>query len=73
MDLKNSDELIFSIDLLTKKEGYNYETYISNIKENKSALIVKVADTLSNLEQSIKDCNLKFILKYNNQLKLLTN
>ena len=73
MDLKNSDELIFSIDLLTKKEGYNYETYISNIKENKPALIVKVADTLSNLEQSIKDCNLKFILKYNNQLKLLTN
>ena len=73
MDLKHSDELIFSIDLLTKKEGYNYETYISNIKENKPALIVKVADTLSNLEQSIKDCNLKFILKYNNQLKLLTN
>lgn len=70
-DIGLSESIIDAINLLTKTKNYNYVTYIENIKQNKLAKIVKIADTLSNLEFSIKDCNYNFIKKYNKQLQLL--
>lgn len=71
INLGLSKNEINAIKLVTKKEGQDYFDYINEINLNTFARIVKIADTLSNLETSISDCNYKFILKYNNQLKLL--
>lgn len=71
IELGLAEDEINAIQLVTKKEGQNYLDYINEINLNTFARVVKIADTLSNLETSISDCNYKFILKYNNQLKLL--
>lgn len=68
-----NNEIVEAVKLLTKqKENFDYNLYIENIKTNNLARIVKIADTLSNLECSIIDCNIRLIKKYNKQLSLLT-
>jgi (p)ppGpp synthase/HD superfamily hydrolase len=59
-DLGLSDSSIETISLLTKTE-FNKETYLENIKTNKMSRIVKIADTMHNLSESINSCNYKFI------------
>src|SRR5690606_4009556 len=39
-----SEEKLIAVDLLTKKEGYDYDKYIQNIKDNPIARKVKIAD-----------------------------
>lgn len=42
-----------SVLLLTKQNGYIMEEYISNIKKNEIARIVKIADRIHNLQEAI--------------------
>lgn len=52
--LKLTDQKIAdSVLLLTKQNGYIMEDYISNIKKNEIARIVKIADRIHNLQESI--------------------
>jgi (p)ppGpp synthase/HD superfamily hydrolase len=54
-DLTNlgfSNEVVFAVDCLTKKENENYETYIKKIKFNPLAACVKIADLRDNMNLS---------------------
>lgn len=75
------DELVYcigksnaeAVKLLSKNYcvPYSYEKYINLIKTNELALIVKKADTLCNLEESVKINDIKRIKKYTKQLVML--
>ena len=43
-------EVLESVKLMTKKQGYDMSEYISNIKQNPIAFAVKAADRLHNLQ-----------------------
>lgn len=62
-----------SVKLLSKNYcvPYSYEKYIHLIKTDKKALIVKKADTLCNLTESVKLNDIKRIKKYTKQLEML--
>ena len=60
-----------AVDTLTKKEGVSYDWYISSVKSQRVARIVKIADTKANLRQSILDNDKNRIVKYAKQLMLL--
>ena len=47
------DGVLEAVKLLTKKDGYVMEEYISAIKENKMASVVKCADRLHNLRNAV--------------------
>jgi (p)ppGpp synthase/HD superfamily hydrolase len=44
-----SDNIIKTVDILTKKDGINYLDYILKVKENSIAKIIKLADIRHNL------------------------
>ena len=46
------DEIVDAIDLLTHREGDAYVTYLSRIKNNEIARIVKLADLENNMDLS---------------------
>lgn len=73
-DLENyfSDEIGYQVMMLSKYGIEDYQTYIDIIKKNPIAKLVKMADTLSNLEASILSGEMKRINKYSKQLALLT-
>lgn len=48
-----------------------YEEYITEVKNDPVALLIKICDTESNLAASITDGNQKRIEKYTKQLKML--
>lgn len=62
--------LVDVVQLLTKTEGVPYDTYISNIKQNKIATNVKIADMLSNLSDTP---SIAQIQRYAKALLVLTN
>lgn len=66
------DEVGYQVLILSKNEPYPYDVYISLIKKEGVAKLVKIADTLSNLEASILSGEMKRINKYSKQLALLT-
>lgn len=66
-----SERVVSSIRLLTKVDGEKHEEYINNIKNDKLALLVKKADTLFNLTESVKVDNRKRVKKYTEQLSEL--
>jgi (p)ppGpp synthase/HD superfamily hydrolase len=70
------DEITMTCYLLNKNNclprKYDYIIYIDKIKVDNSARLVKMADTLANLEASILSGELKRINKYSKQLALLT-
>ena len=45
-----SEEILTAVKLLTKQKGYDMQEYISAIKNNQMAFVVKVADRLHNLQ-----------------------
>lgn len=57
--------------LLTKNQYVPYQEYI-HLMRNSSAAIVKVADTMCNLEASLYSGEIKRVNKYAKQLALLT-
>lgn len=48
-----NEQVLRAVKLLTKQKGYDMATYISDIKANDIALIVKTADRLHNLQCAI--------------------
>ena len=51
LDLKKegfSKNIIEAVDILTKKKGQDYQTYLNSVKENKLARVVKLADLRHN-------------------------
>lgn len=65
-------DVVYAVGLVSKdKEGYNYEEYLKKISENTLAFQVKVTGTYSNLTSSMKEDNVKRVIKYSNQLKKL--
>jgi (p)ppGpp synthase/HD superfamily hydrolase len=64
------DDVIDAVELLTKKDGVDYETYIQRIKQNEMARVVKIADMLHNLSENP---TVKQIRKYSKALLILTD
>lgn len=47
-----SDDLVFALDCITKKENETYEKYMNRVKLSKYSHFVKLADSKSNLKES---------------------
>lgn len=43
-----SEEVLKAVDVITKKKGQDYQTYLNTVKENKLARVVKLADLRHN-------------------------
>ena len=43
-----SEEVLKAVDVITKKKGQDYQTYLNFVKENKLARVVKLADLRHN-------------------------
>ena len=43
-----SEEVLKAVDIITKKRGQDYQTYLNSVKENKLARVVKLADLRHN-------------------------
>lgn len=67
------EDVAYAVELLTKFPDYEYNAYISDIKNNDMAHTVKIADTKANLTQSVLDNDKGRIVKYAKQLVLLEN
>jgi len=65
-------EVAYQVLLLSKLGSISYNLYIAYIKDSPVAKLVKMADTLCNLEASLLSGELKRINKYSKQLALLT-
>ena len=63
-----SKELVEAIDAISKREGETKGEYLVRCSFNKVAWRVKVADTLSNLTESVKEGNIRRINLYSKQL-----
>lgn len=66
------DEVGYQVLMLSKTVPSSYDVYIRLIKKEKVAKLVKMADTLCNLEASLLSGELKRVNKYSKQLALLT-
>ncbi|CAM0043476.1 metal-dependent phosphohydrolase [Vibrio phage 184E37-3b] len=64
-------EVTNAVMVVSKIEGEDLYDYYDRVATNKLAFKVKVADTLSNLEQSCKESMTKRIFKYTNQIQEL--
>jgi (p)ppGpp synthase/HD superfamily hydrolase len=67
-----SSQVSVAVLHLTKLDVQSYEDYIKIVKSNPTSLLVKKADTLSNLIQSTLQGNHKRVMKYTKQLQLLS-
>lgn len=65
------DDLIEALHAITKQKYEKREEYLIRCSANKLALKVKLADTLCNLEHSVRTGEERRILKYTNQINKL--
>ncbi len=65
-------EIANAVVSVTKVKRESYDDYIHRVKNNSLGLKVKIADTLCNLEESIKIQDQRRIKRYAKQLQLLT-
>jgi (p)ppGpp synthase/HD superfamily hydrolase len=66
-----SNVVVDAVIALTKFEGKTMDTYYLEVKANRLARIVKIADTLANLQESVANMNKKRVEKYTKQLNIL--
>lgn len=64
-------EVVSAVDAITKRNKETRLDYLDRCMENEIALLVKKADTLCNLEQSVIDGDLRRIRKYTKQIGYL--
>jgi len=62
-------EMERSVEAISKKVCETRTEYLDRCVKNEYARKVKVADTLSNLEMSVKDNDLRRVRKYSKQIK----
>lgn len=67
------EEVALYVYILSKKhfDGSIKEDYLDTVKSKHIPRIVKIADTLCNLEASVESCQTKRVWKYSNQLACL--
>lgn len=65
-------EIANAVVSVTKVKRESYNDYIHRVKNNSLGLKVKIADTLCNLEESIRIKDERRIKRYSKQLQLLT-
>lgn len=65
-------EIANAVVSVTKVKRESYSDYIHRVKNNSLGLKVKIADTLCNLEESIRIQDERRIKRYAKQLQLLT-
>ena len=65
------EDVLAAVRLLTREDGVSKECYLNNIKENRLALLVKIADTLFNLKESALNGNRVRVKKYTDQHNVL--
>lgn len=69
--------VIEAVDILTKKKGQDYQSYLNLVKTNKLARTVKLADLKHNSDLSrlseVTDKDLKRYKKYQEAIKYLNN
>lgn len=63
--------LVEAIDAISKRPCETRKEYLQRCMANPYAHKVKIADTLSNLTESVKDGNVRRISKYTKQLNVL--
>lgn len=66
-----SEDVVGAVVAMSKVDGESYEDYIVKVRANPIAKLVKIADTLCNLTNSVIESNLYRIDKYAKQLVLL--
>lgn len=78
-DLRNqgfSEKVLTAIDILTKKKGQDYQTYLEIVKENELARVVKLADLRHNSDltrlSKVTSKDLKRQEKYQSAIKFLS-
>ena len=62
---------VLAVEAITKGVGEPYEEYMARVLRNKLARKVKIADTMANLQESMKERQTKRIDKYTKQLRIL--
>lgn len=72
LSFKFESGIVDAVVSVSKIKGGDYSNYIQQVKGNSLGLRVKIADTLCNLEESIKIQDQRRIKKYTKQLQLLT-
>ncbi|HEK9723753.1 TPA: GTP pyrophosphokinase, partial [Streptococcus equi subsp. equi] len=80
LDLEEYDfprSVIEAVDILTKKKGQDYQSYLNLVKTNKLARTVKLADLKHNSDLSrlseVTNKDLKRYKKYQEAIKYLNN
>lgn len=63
--------IVDAVIAITKVKGEDYLDYLCRVADNKLAWDVKIADTLCNLNESVKGKQWGRVRKYNKQLGLL--
>ena len=66
-----SEDVVKAVDALSKQSNEELSDYYDRVAKNKLAFKVKIADTLSNLEHSLREGATKRIVKYTNQIQEL--
>ena len=65
------DNVVKAVEAISKQEGESYEDYITRVKNNPLAKVVKMHDTKCNLSESLKRLDMKRVMKYSKQMNLL--
>jgi (p)ppGpp synthase/HD superfamily hydrolase len=65
-------EVIDGVDAMTKRDGESYDEYIERLSGNLIAVMVKIADSYSNLTASIISGGTKRIAKYTKNIEILS-
>lgn len=72
-----TDEILESLDCVTKKEGEDYQHFVERAKANRFAKAVKIADLKSNMDvtrlNEITDVDVERLRKYHKAYKFLTS
>ena len=79
-DLRNygfTEELLQTIDCLTKRVGESYESFLERVLTDKRAIRIKIADIEDNMDltriSNISEADLKRVKKYERALSVLKN
>ena len=65
------EDVIHAVQCLSKHDGQEYMVYMDVVLSNELARKVKLCDTMANLNNSLREGNMKRIRKYSKQITIL--